>query len=316
MNDAPAHCGILIVDKPTGVTSHDVVDVVRRRFREKRAGHLGTLDPGASGLLALALGPATRCIPVWQGGEKTYQGTIRFGVVTSTQDLSGEVLAEHAVTLTEGQVREASAKFIGSTLQVPPMVSAIRVRGERLYRLARRGITVEREPRPVLVRSWEWLSVDLPEATFQVRCSGGTYVRTLAHDLGAGLNCGAALASLRRLRSEPFDLSRSVTLRDLHELASDEAWGRGGIGLDEALEVLPGLRLTREEAERLGRGSAVPVEQARTAGLPIDTGPRSIVFRDPEGHALALGEVSGSEDRSWFAQPHVVFPWALRQGHV
>jgi tRNA pseudouridine55 synthase len=324
----PPRCGILLIDKSAGITSHDVVDVVRRRFREKAAGHLGTLDPGASGLLALALGPATRCIQVWQGGEKTYEGTVRFGIVTSTQDLAGEVVEQHPVTVTEDQVRQASIALTGEQLQVPPMVSAIRVRGERLYRLARRGITVERTPRPVHVASWEWMSFALPDATFRVRCSGGTYVRTLAHDLGARLGCGGALKSLRRLRSEPFDLSHAATLRDLHEQTPDQVWAQAGIPLDQALAVLPAVRLTPAEVESLGFGRAVPVSPDRLAGVPRAAGPRSVAFRDPLGHVLALGEIGpgsgkapgewsnegGAEDHTLYVRPHVVFPWAVRQG--
>ncbi len=321
----PPRCGVLVVDKSAGITSHDVVDVVRRRFREKAAGHLGTLDPGASGLLALALGAATRCVPVWQGGEKTYEGTVRLGVVTSTQDLAGEVVEERPVAVTEAEVREASVALTGDLLQVPPMVSAIRVRGERLYRLARRGITVDRAPRPVHVASWEWTWFALPEATFRVRCSSGTYVRTLAHDLGARLGCGGALKSLRRLRSEPFDLSRATTLRDLYERTPDEVWALAGIPLDQALNVLPGVVFGAADAEGLGFGRAIPLDRAALEGVPRAAGPRSVVFRDALGHALALGEVvvhdaghppgtDAFEGEMMFARPHVIFPWAVRQG--
>src|SRR5258706_301917 len=211
--------GLLAMDKPVGVTSHDVVDLVRRRLRAKGAGHLGTLDPGASGLLMIALGAATRCSTVWQGGEKTYEATIRFGVTTSTQDLQGEVEIERPTdALNEPAVRDASAAFTGGLLQVPPMMSALKVGGQRLYRLARRGETVEREARPIRVAEWTWLSFQLPQARCRIRCSGGTYRRTLAHDLGEGLGTGAALRALRRLRSEPFDLERASRLRDLDQL--------------------------------------------------------------------------------------------------
>ena len=156
--------GLLLVDKPAGVTSHDVVDRARRRLRARGAGHLGTLDPAASGLLVLALGAATRCATVWQSGAKTYEATVRFGVVTSTQDLQGEVLERREVALTEAEVRAAAVGFVGPIEQVPPMVSALKVDGRRLYRLARRGEVVERRARAVRVHSWEWLDFDLPEA--------------------------------------------------------------------------------------------------------------------------------------------------------
>ncbi len=307
--------GILIVDKPTGVTSHDVIDVVRRRFREKGAGHLGTLDPAASGLLAVALGAATRCIPVWQGGEKTYEATLKLGVTTSTQDTTGEVIAERLVAVSEAQLHAASSHFEGDLMQVPPMVSALKVGGERLYRLARRGITVEREPRPVHVAAWEWLGFDLPLATFRVRCSGGTYVRTLAHDLGERLGTGAALHALRRMRSAPFDLTRSVTVRELYELDPEVAWAQAGIPLDRALETLPALVLDDAGVRAIGHGSVIELDASSGHSLPVDGGPRSIVFRDAAGHALALGDVR-ADGATLRARPHVVFPWAVREGRA
>ena len=314
----PPWSGLLAVDKPAGMTSHDVVEHVRRRMRAPGAGHLGTLDPGASGLLLVALGAATRCVPVWQGGEKTYEATVRFGVVTSTQDLEGEVLERRPVDLDEARVRAASLAFVGDLAQVPPMVSAVRVGGERLYRLARRGEVVERAPRPVRVTEWTWLSFELPEASFRVRCSGGTYVRTLAHDLGARLGSGAALGALRRLRSEPFGLDRSVTLHDLDEHDRERVLAAGGIPLDEALGVLPALVLDEAAATQVGHGQRPALDRgaAAAAGVPMSAGPRSVVGRDAAGRALALGEVvpDPADPAQVLLCPHVVLPWAVRQG--
>ena len=314
----PPWSGLLAVDKPAGVTSHDVVEKVRRRLRAKGAGHLGTLDPGASGLLLLALGAATRCIPVWQGGEKTYEGALLFGVVTSTQDLQGEVLERRPVDLDEARVRAASIAFVGDIAQVPPMVSALRVRGERLHRIARRGEVVERAARPVRVLEWTWLSFDLPEARFRVRCSAGTYVRTLAHDLGAALGTGAALKALRRLRSEPFGLERAVPLRDLDLQPADAVLAAGGIPLERALDVLAALVLDPRAAALVGYGQRPGFDRraAEAAGVPIGAGPRSVVARAEDGHPLALGEVTldpAEHERVLFC-PHVVLPWAVRQG--
>jgi len=304
--------GLLAIDKPIGVTSHDVVLEVRRRLHSPGAGHLGTLDPGASGLLVVAMGAATRAIPVWQGGEKTYEGRVRFGLVTSTQDLAGEIVEQHSCeTLTAEAVSRESGRFVGDLDQVPPMVSALKVGGERLHRLARRGITVERVARRIRVRSWEWQEWALPEASFRVCCSGGTYVRTLAHDLGAVLGCGATLVALRRTRSEPFDLGHSVTLADLERLAIAEVLGRGGIPLDQALEVLPRVVLDERAAHEVGVGGRPQVEPA---GAAIGAGPRSVVLCDTAGRALALGELCQSEDGGIRACPHVVFPWAVRSG--
>ena len=308
-----AWSGLLLVDKPPGVTSHDVVDRVRRRLRARGAGHLGTLDPGASGLLVLALGAATRCAQVWQGGLKTYEGTLLLGVVTSTQDLQGEVLERREVALEERQVREAADALTGEIEQVPPMVSALKVGGQRLHRLARRGLVVERQPRRVTVHSWEWLGFALPEASFRVVVSGGTYVRTLAHDLGARLGTGAALKSLRRLRSEPFGLERAIGLRDLDSATPAEVLARAGVPLAEALRVLPGVMLDEAGAAELGFGRRPAVEPG---AAPSGAGPRSVVFRGPDGEPLALGEIAPDPARpgAFFACPHVVFPWAVRQG--
>jgi tRNA pseudouridine55 synthase len=305
--------GLLGVDKPVGPTSHDVVARVRRRLASPGAGHLGTLDPAASGLLVVALGAATRALPVWQGGEKTYQATLRLGVITRSQDVTGEVIERRPVAVEEGAIRAAAAAFAGEIEQVPPMVSALKVGGERLHALARRGIEVERAPRRVRVEAWEWLGFALPEATFRVRCTSGTYVRTLAHDLGMALGCGAALASLRRLRSEPFGLERAVTLDALETLPPAEVLRRAGTPLDDALRVLPAVTLDAAAAAATGAGGRPAVEPG---AAPIGAGPRSVVFRDPAGAALALGELCADpgDPRRVLACPRVVFPWAVRSG--
>ena len=310
--------GLLAVDKPLGVTSHDVVEKVRRRLKAKGAGHLGTLDPGASGLLLLALGAATRCIPVWQGGEKTYEGTLELGVITSTQDLQGEVLERRPLTVSEAAVREAALAFVGETEQIPPMVSALRSHGRRLYELARRGEEVERAPRKVRVTEWTWLEFALPLARFRVRCSGGTYVRTLAHDLGQRLGTGAALKALRRLRSEPFGIERAVALSEIGVGERDALLARAGIPLDEALGTLPALRLGAADAVVLGHGGRPTLARADAvaADVPIDAGPRSVVLRALTGEALALGEVATDPEDPARVRicPHVVLPWAVKQG--
>jgi tRNA pseudouridine55 synthase len=306
--------GLLAIDKPSGVTSHDVVERVRRRFGTQQVGHLGTLDPAATGLLIVALGAATRCAVVWQGGEKTYQGTLRLGVVTDSQDLTGRVLESHPVAVDEAALREGALALLGDIDQVPPMVSAIRVGGERLYRMARRGETVERAPRRVRVESWEWEAFALPDARFRVRCSGGTYVRTLAHDLGRRLGCGASLASLRRLRSEPFGLERALSWRDLNDLTPSESWQRCGIPLAEALSVLPQVTVDEAQADDVGFGRAITLDPAVVAAIPQGAGPRSIVIRGADGDPIALGEIRRCADGAHEAAPHVVFPWTVREG--
>ncbi|MGH7741081.1 MAG: tRNA pseudouridine(55) synthase TruB [Candidatus Eiseniibacteriota bacterium] len=313
---APAYCGLLAVDKPTGMTSHDVVDRVRRRFRLRAVGHLGTLDPAASGLLVLALGPATRFAYVWQGGWKTYQGTVRFGLTTSTQDLQGEVLERSARCPQEHEIREATHAFVGEITQIPPMVSARRVGGERLYRIHARGETVERAPRPVSVRRWEWSRFEPPDADFELTCSGGTYVRTLAHDLGARLGTGATLAALRRLASEPFSIERTVSLRRLIAEPPETVWQEAGWTLERALAHLPQLALEPAESEQIGFGRQPEIAAERAATLPVGAGARSVVLAGAAGAVLGLGELQITERGTLRVCPHVLLPWAVRDGRV
>jgi len=308
---SPETSGLLAVDKAAGLTSHDVVELVRRRLGAPGAGHLGTLDPGATGLLLIAVGAATRCVPVWQRGEKTYEATIRFGVETTTQDLEGEVVARRDTIPTEPAVREATPEFVGNLSQLPPMVSAIKVGGVRLHELARRGETAERAPRRVRVEEWSWLEFALPEARCRIRCSGGTYVRTLAHDLGRRLGCGAAVATLRRLRSEPFDLSHAVTLEELRHLEPEAIWSRAAL-LRESLAHLPSFRLSEDEARRIGHGNPVRREAGECGA---DRAPERLeaVLVDGEGTPLALASRRADPGGFWL-QPQVVFPWAVREG--
>jgi tRNA pseudouridine55 synthase len=306
----PEWSGLLPVDKPTGMTSHDVVERARRRLGQRAVGHLGTLDPGASGLLVLVLGAATRCALVWQGGRKTYAGTARFGVTTDTQDMDGRVLERSDARPDELRVRAAAEAMLGERDQVPPMVSALKIQGERLHALARRGVTVERAPRRVRVDAWRWGAIGRDEATFEVDCSGGTYVRTLVHDLGASLGCGAALAALRRTRSEPFTLLQACAFAALETAEPALLLAQHGVPLDTALEALPGLRLDAAQAMAIGHGQA-PRVQPDTA--PLGAGPRSVVLRDAAGRALALGELLREGD-GVHARPSVVFPWAVVAG--
>lgn len=208
-----AESGVLLVDKAEGWTSHDVVNCIRGRFRVKKVGHCGTLDPMATGLLVLVLGRATKLSAQLSGQDKWYEGVIRLGVETSTHDREGEVLATHDCSGVSAEaVRQAFAAFQGELMQIPPMVSAIKKNGKPLYKLARKGIEIEREPRPIKVHRFEPLGIDLPDVPFRLHCSKGTYVRTLCDDLGRALGCGAHLYSLRRTRSGTFRLKDAVSI--------------------------------------------------------------------------------------------------------
>lgn len=208
--------GVLLVDKAPGMTSHDVVALVRRRLQIKKVGHCGTLDPIATGLLLLTLGRGTKIQDLLMSEDKEYAGTLLLGVTTDTQDREGQVIEERPVPeLTEADVRAAFEKYRGDFYQMPPMVSAIKQGGVPLYKLARQGKTVEREPRLVHVYKFTIDRVALPEIDFSVSCSKGFYVRTYAHDIGEALGCGAHLKDLRRTRSGRFVVNGAVTVAEL-----------------------------------------------------------------------------------------------------
>ncbi|MCC7519502.1 MAG: tRNA pseudouridine(55) synthase TruB [Verrucomicrobiae bacterium] len=213
--------GILLVDKPSGPTSHDIVDRVRRRFGLKRVGHCGTLDPRATGLLVLVIGKATKLSERLMGDDKEYEGTLKLGIATDSQDADGAVLAEKPVPLlTSAQIEGAFAGFRGDVLQTPPMVSAKKIAGVPLYKLARKGKEVERKPRLIHVFRFEILRAEPPEVDFRLLCTKGTYVRTLCHDLGEKLGCGGHLSRLRRIASGRFRIENARAMDDV------EGWTR------------------------------------------------------------------------------------------
>ena len=212
--------GILLVDKPQGITSHDVVDRLRRKLKMKRIGHAGTLDPMATGLLIMLIGKATKVSQFLISLDKSYEGTICFGVETDSHDAEGEVVAEIPVpeNLSEEILRTEIQGFIGDQYQTPPMFSAKKVDGVPLYKMARKGKTVEREPRFIRINSLDLLAWAIPEAKFQMSCSKGTYVRTLVHDLGQKIGCGAHLNELRRTHIDRFDLNEAKSLDAIEEV--------------------------------------------------------------------------------------------------
>lgn len=215
--------GVLLVDKPTDHTSHDVVARLRGKLKIKRIGHAGTLDPMATGLLVILVGKATRVSQYLMSTDKEYTGTITLGKVTSTQDAEGEMLETRPVPpLSESDVKAAMKAFVGDQYQTPPMYSAIKIDGVPLYKKARQGEEVEREPRFVRVASFELTRFASPEIDFVLRCSKGTYVRTIAHDLGQKLGCGAHLSKLRRTASGKFTISQCLTLDEIESMSLAE----------------------------------------------------------------------------------------------
>jgi tRNA pseudouridine55 synthase len=219
--------GVLLVDKPSGPTSHDIVAAFRRAFRFDKVGHGGTLDPNATGLLVLLLGRGTRLSDRIMGGDKTYEGVMRLGRVTNSQDRDGETIAEHACDgVTADQLQARMTALLGDGYQTPPMVSAIKVDGVPLYKLARKGQEVAREPRFIHVYRFQLLRFEPPLATFVVVCSKGTYVRTLAHDVGQALGCGACLDALRRTQSGEFSVEDAAPFEEILKMTPDQLAAR------------------------------------------------------------------------------------------
>jgi tRNA pseudouridine55 synthase len=215
--------GLLLVDKPEGCTSHDVVAAVRRHHQLKKIGHGGTLDPMATGLLVLLIGRGTRLFDRVTGDRKVYEGEVRLGITTDSQDREGAVVAEaDPAGVTEAAFRAELDKWRGEVRQIPPMVSALKRGGRKLYDLARQGITVEREPRVVTMHQLDLLAFTPPTARIRLECSKGTYVRTLAHDIGVGLGCGAHLCALRRTASGPFRVEDAHPVPTVADWSADE----------------------------------------------------------------------------------------------
>ncbi len=247
--------GILNLDKPAGWTSHDAVAKLRRILGERRIGHGGTLDPMATGVLPVFVGRATRAVEFLEAADKEYEAGLRLGIVTDTQDTTGQILEERPVSVTEEDLRAAVLDLRGERDQLPPMYSAVKVGGKALYAYARAGKTVERKPRQITVYEAEPLGWSGEEYRFRIVCSKGTYIRTLCSDLGQTLGCGGAMSSLRRLRAGPFRLEEAVSLETVME--KGEACL---LPLDSLFADRPALTLDGEQTRRVLCGNDIPLE--------------------------------------------------------
>jgi tRNA pseudouridine55 synthase len=291
--------GVILVDKPVGPTSFDVVRAVKRALKAKSAGHTGTLDPNASGLLPVCVGDATRIASFVTDGDKTYEGLIRFGVTTNTLDAEGEVLeTRECGHLTQSAVEQAISTVLGPQDQAAPMFSARRVGGRRLHELAREGIEVEREARQITVHEAQLLSWTLPDALVRFHVSKGTYIRVLAERLGELLDVGAHLAALRRTKSGHLSVSQALPLTEIEALAGSDADGLKGrlLTTDEVLLGLPYLhvRLDERGAAAVSFGNPVEASTLRQLNLPgLDPGSRTLLI-DPAGAVVAVGEFDGT----------------------
>ena len=274
--------GILIIDKPEGWTSMDVCAKLRGLFHERRVGHGGTLDPMATGVLPVFLGRATRAVAFSTDSEKEYAAGLQLGVITNTQDTTGETLETRPVSVTREQLEAALAPFRGDILQVPPMYSAIKIGGKKLYELARKGKEVERPPRPVTIHALEIVEQTGSETwTLRVRCSKGTYVRTLCHDIGLALGCGGAMSSLRRTMAGGFTLDDAVTLEGVLSAPDPAALLRP---VDACFADRPALTLPAGAEKKVRNG--VPVSLPRLADGEYR------VYA-PDGTFLALSRARG-----------------------
>lgn len=247
-------CGIIVIDKPEGWTSQDVAAKLRGVFHERRVGHGGTLDPMATGVLPIFMGRATRAVEFFESAEKEYVAGLRLGLVTNTQDATGEVLEEASVTVTRSEVEAVLQQFLGKQQQIPPMYSAVKIGGKKLYELARQGKTVERKPRDIEILELELLGGEGAEYRIRVRCSKGTYVRTLCHDIGAALGCGGCMSSLRRTKAGCYDISKSVIM---DELLAHEAPETLLLPVDSLFAHLPEHTVGEKQLKYVYNGAAV-----------------------------------------------------------
>ncbi|MBR4863568.1 MAG: tRNA pseudouridine(55) synthase TruB [Oscillospiraceae bacterium] len=270
--------GIVIIDKPMDWTSQDVVSKLRGVLHTKRIGHGGTLDPMATGVLPVFVGRATRGVEFFEYAEKTYETVLRLGITTTTEDITGTVLTESPVAVTEADLEAALENFRGDIFQTPPMYSAIKIGGQKLCDLARKGKEVERKPRPVTIHQLTLLSFDGVKATLRVRCSKGTYIRTLCKDIGAALGCGGCMESLRRTAAGAYSIAEAVPLQQLVEAADPERFLRP---VDTMFTEYTAVTLTEKQALRCRNGNSF------TIALPDGT------YRayDGEGNFLMLAKV-------------------------
>ena len=248
--------GIVIVDKPEGWTSQDVTAKLRGVFQTRRIGHGGTLDPMATGVLPVFVGRATRGVEFFEHAEKTYETVLRLGITTDTEDISGTVLTEQDAFVTGVQLEQVLEKFRGQILQIPPMYSALKINGQKLVDLARKGKTVERQPRPVTIHELTLLSIEADGIHLRVRCSKGTYIRTLCKDIGEALGCGGCMASLRRVSAGAYTIEEAIPLQTLIETDAPEQYLRG---VDTMFSSYPKVVLTPNQEKRCRNGNSFSI---------------------------------------------------------
>lgn len=278
--------GILIIDKPQGWTSMDVCAKLRGIFHEKRVGHAGTLDPMATGVLPVFIGRATKAVQFAENGQKEYHAVLKLGVTTDTQDTTGTVLGTHSVAVDAEELRAILPRFMGTISQLPPMYSALKVNGQKLYDLARQGKTVERKPREITIYELELLARTAPdEFSLRIVCSKGTYIRTLCHDIGQAIGCGGCMAALRRTMAAGFTISEAVTLEQAQERGETLL-----LPLDEYFRAYPRFIVQNETQEkRAYNGNPFSARNVADGGYRV---------YDRAGNFLSLSHAEGGELRA------------------
>jgi len=290
--------GIIIIDKPAGWTSHDVIAKLRGALKQKRIGHGGTLDPMATGVLPVFVGRATRAAEFCENSEKEYLAGLRLGIVTDTQDITGNVLSENEVTATVEDLKAVLPRFMGAQKQVPPMYSAIKKDGKKLYELARKGIEIPREARDVFISALDVCQGDgsldtvscqknRPPDTLRIACSKGTYIRTLCHDIGAALGCGGTLSALRRTRAGVYTIDMSHTLDDVLATVLTESVSSIILPIDSIFSEYPAITLNETEVKKAKNGALCQTQKNTENG-------KHRVYA-PDGEFLLLGEVSNGK---------------------
>jgi len=278
--------GVLIIDKSAGPTSHDVVASVRKVLRMKKVGHTGTLDPAATGVLPIVLGKATKLSRYLVGCDKSYRGMICLGVTTDTLDAVGQVLEEKPVDVTEEQVEAVLEKFRGDIKQVPPMYSAKKIDGKKLYELARQGVEVEREAKDVRIDELKLISFDGTNIEVDVTCTSGTYIRVLALDIGEALGCGGHLSALRRTRVGNFDLSSAITIDDLAD--EPQKAEELTLSMGDALTALPTVEIPADIGAMIKNGYQLTVADLRTLDLPDFKLDDALMLRTLQGDLIGI----------------------------
>lgn len=312
--------GVLPINKPAGSTSHNVVLQVRKILKIKKIGHAGTLDPYVTGVLLLCIGKATRIVEFLVEFVKEYRTVLKLGITTDTQDFTGRVLSEKPVTVSDEELKEKVQSFVGEIEQIPPMFSAIKIQGQRLYQLARQGQKISRTPRKVRVYDIQILEVNFPFVGLQIKCSQGTYVRTLVSDLGERLGCGACVWELRRTGVGPFGLENTLSLEMLKTLSPIQVAEKYLIPIDKALTNMPALYFDERESRLLSQGVVIKLGQSSQL-IDSSTSQFSDLWKNIKisqgycrgyniaGNFFAVVKLISDSERGWLVQPiKVIYP--------